>query len=472
MAETISLQSIKSTQDLNSRKPERTSSDSNTLATPTPTPTPQKQGLDGAAAATLEAGPRGAGAPVVLPKSVALKQLVGAAVTLLVLFWANTSWINGKMYKQAEHAHRLHILAVDLDGGPIGSSLLSTTALLSGTSDQPTYVNTPYDPSSDDTFDTIYNRVRSGGPIWGAIIANPSASNNLTAALSSSNNTSTTYDPTSALTIIYNEARFRTVEISLIYSNLLSAAGAAGATYQRAHGVATISSLPTSAPASAIAAALQPISYTIVNINPFGFSSSVLLNTVMFVFPPLSQFFVVMAANGVLGGAGAYAHWSLKSNLLIRAVLGTAYPCFIGLSWAGWVYTWKDGADLGPGQYFLSWLTIWLYASINFWVIDGMCAVLEMRWMPFFIITAIITQVTAVLSPMELASNFYRVEYLLPSHHIWGILMTIFGNGAANDLKVNLTVAVLMLPVAVSWGMWGNWRRWAKASAAVTGGKA
>ncbi|RPB07560.1 hypothetical protein P167DRAFT_495636 [Morchella conica CCBAS932] len=455
---------MKSTQDLNSHRP-GISSDNVTLTTP------QKQDLDGIAGATLEAGPQSAAAPVVLPKSLALKQLIGAAVTLLVLFWANTSWIMGKMYKQADHAHRLHILAIDLDGGPIGSSLLSTTALLSGTHGQPTYVNTPYDSSSDETYDSIYNRVRTGGSIWGAIIANPSASNNLSAALSSN---ATTYDPTSALTIIYNEARFRTVEISLIYSNLLSAAGATGAAYQRTHGVATISSLAanTNTSATSIAAALQPVSYTVSNINPFGFSSSVLLNTVMFVFPPLSQFFIVMATNGILAGAGAYAHWSLKSNLLIRAVLGTAYPCLIGLSWAGWVYTWKDGADLGAGQYFLSWLTIWLYASINFWVIDGTCAVLEMRWMPFFVITAIITQVSAVLSPMELASNFYRIEYLLPSHHIWGILMTIFGNGAANELKVNLTVAVLMLPVAASWGLWGNWRRWTKVSAAVAAGRA
>lgn len=375
-------------------------------------------------------------------------------------------------YKQADHAHRLHILAVDLDGGPIGASLLSTTALLSGTHGQPTYITTPYSSSEAETYDSIYHRVRTGGTVWGAIIANPSASTNLSAALSPSSNTTTTttpYDPTSALTIIYNEARFRTVEISLIYSNLLSAAAATSTAYQRAHGAATIASLAASSNASAasIAAALQPLAYTIDNINPFGFSSTVLLNTVMFVFPPLSQFFVVMAANGILAGAGAYAHWSLKSNLVVRAVLGTAYPCLIGLSWAGWVYAWKDGADLGAGQYFLCWLTIWLYASINFWVIDGTCAVLEMRWMPFFVITAIITQVSAVLSPMELASNFYRIEYLLPSHHIWGILVTIFGNGAANELKVNLTVAVLMLPLAALWGMWGNWRRCTKASAAV-----
>lgn len=76
-------------------------------------------------------------------------------------------------YKQADHAHRLHILAVDLDGGPIGASLLSTTALLSGTHGQPTYITTPYSSSEAETYDSIYHRVRTGGTVWGAIIANP-----------------------------------------------------------------------------------------------------------------------------------------------------------------------------------------------------------------------------------------------------------------------------------------------------------
>lgn len=92
MAETISLHSMKSsTQNLTSR----TSSDDNLTLT-----TPQKQHLDGIAAgpqSTAAAAAAAAPAAAVLPKSLALKQLVGAAVTLLVLFWANTSWIMGKM---------------------------------------------------------------------------------------------------------------------------------------------------------------------------------------------------------------------------------------------------------------------------------------------------------------------------------------------------------------------------------------
>lgn len=203
------------------------------------------------------------------------------------------------------------MLAVDLDGGVIGRSLLDTVGLLSGTKGEPTYELVEY--SGSETYDSIYDRVRAGGRIWGAIIAGPKASDNLTTALTSSSSNS--YDANSALVLLYNEARFRTVEISLIYSTMLGAASTIAANYQRTYGITTISNLGSNATDANKAAALRPIGYTVVNINPFGFSSSVLLNTVMFVFPPLSQFFIVMAVNGILGGAGAYATWSLKSNV-------------------------------------------------------------------------------------------------------------------------------------------------------------
>lgn len=46
--------------------------------------------------------------------------------------------------------------------------------------------------------------------------------------------------------------------------------------------------------------------------------------------------------------------------------------------------------------------------------------------------------------------------------------MTIFGNGAANDLKVNLTIAILMLLVAATYNLFGNYTRWKKATATVS----
>jgi len=188
------------------------------------------------------------------------------------------------------------------------------------------------------------------------------------------------------------------------------------------------------------------------------------------VLPVLSQFFLVMATNGMLGEAGCYSLWPLKDNLILRAILAVCYPCLIGMSWAGWIYIWKDGNEgshLGTGQFFLTWLTMWLYAAIHFNVIDGTASLVHLRWMSFFMLTILLTQVAATVGPHELANRFYKIDYLLPAFHIWGILMTIFSGGANNHLKVNLTIAVLWLPVAISYNIFGQIRRWKLAHAAA-----
>ena len=100
---------------------------------------------------------------------------------------------------------------------------------------------------------------------------------------------------------------------------------------------------------------------------------------------------------------------------------------------------------------------------INFHVVDGVFAHgLAMRWTPFFVFTWIVMQVTATISPIQLANQFYRYEYVLPSHHCWDVLMTIFGEGATNNLKLNLPMLAVWFLVSVAWNFTGNLRRWRK----------
>ncbi|CCX16286.1 Similar to Nitrosoguanidine resistance protein SNG1; acc. no. P46950 [Pyronema omphalodes CBS 100304] len=397
--------------------------------------------------------------PKTPPRRKLLKIILIGAVQLLILFWFVSSWMLGKMYKQSQYAHRLHVIAIDLDGGPIGASVLDTVTGLNGQPGMPTWERIPY--GSGETFEDIYHKVWTGdNNIWGAIVANPGASDRLQEAITSRN---ASYDPTQALRLVYNEARYHTVTVSLIYSNLVAAVSQISAHYQLTTGVNGLSSLPANATAANKAAFLLPIGFTLSNIQPFAFSATYLINTVMFVFPQLSQFFMVMLLNGILGHAGAYINWSLKANLTVRFIIGTLWPFILGLSWAGWVFIFQTTGDLQTPQFFAIWSSIWLFAAICFWTIDGVGALIGVQWMPFFILSWIIVQIATVISPMQLASHFYRVDYFFPSHHIWGILMTIFAHGAGNNLKINLPVSFAWLIIAVAFGTWANTRRWKKA---------
>ncbi|KAI5783657.1 hypothetical protein EDC01DRAFT_789346 [Geopyxis carbonaria] len=387
------------------------------------------------------------------PPPLALYKVIAtSAAMLLALFWANACWILGKIHNQNGYAHRLHIVAADLDGGAVGAALLNAAATLNRTPGQLSWDPVPF--SAGTTYEEVHAQVRAGSSIWGALVATPGASERLSAAL---NDSSIAYEPAGALTLLYNEARHRTVEMSVVYPHLQAGVAAVAATYQSTHGAAAAA---TAGPSGNWRVLLNPVAATTELIAPFAFAASVLLNTVMFVFPALSQFFLVLTLNGVFGGSGAYSTWSLRRHLVTRAAVGTLFPLFIGISWAGWVWVFASPVALTGAQFVLVALTVWLCAAINFNVIDGVCALVPMQWMPFFIISWIITQVSATINPIELASVFYRVDYVLPSHHVWGVLMTVFGKGADNHLKVNLTVCFMWLVVGAAFNTFGNVKRW------------
>ncbi|KAI5803609.1 hypothetical protein DFH27DRAFT_556418 [Peziza echinospora] len=397
------------------------------------------------------------------PKAVLIKIAVLSMFLLQFLFWVVACWINGKLYKQTQYAHRLKVYAVDMDGGEVGKSLLQAAQSLNGQAGQPTWVIIPYETTIDSRppidYNRVYDDVSVGKSIWGAVIANEGASTRLNEAINGTlKGEGEVYDPSKALTFIYNESRYHTVEKALIFPNMVKVAGIAETVHRMQFGIPRI--IGGGVTPSGASAIMEPIKYTVKNIAPFAFDTTFLINTIMFVIPTISQFFLIMALNGIFGGAGAYANWSFKTNMKIRAFFAFFHPCLIGLFWASWLYIFKNGAQLGTVQFFQMWCTIWMFAMINFQVIDGVCSLIDVKWMPYMIFSWVITQIATVILPNSLASNFYRVDYFFPSYHVWGVFMTIVGHGSNNHLKINLTVLFMWLIVATCWGIFGNYTRW------------
>ncbi|KAL7267003.1 hypothetical protein RUND412_010425 [Rhizina undulata] len=387
--------------------------------------------------------------PVIIPVTI-------TGILLLCLFWCAACWIFGKVYQVEDHLSRLHILTIDLDGGNIGTSLTTAVESLTGLKTQLSYDI----PTKSYSFDSAYAAVRAGNEIWGAIIANPGASENLTAAISAGD--TSLYNASSALTIIYNEARFATVEAGDVYGNLQTAAATTAVVYQKLFGEKMLSELAQrngSAVAAVAGLLMDPVSFETVNIQSFGFGIRVLLNTVGQVFPAISGFFFVMAVNGISAEAGIWRRWGIVENWIVRVSFATVYTLLFSLSWTSWVYIFKNGGDLDAGQFFLIWMTLWLAANIHFHTIDTVNAAIPMKFMPFFVLSWIILGVSSSLFPSDLASRFYKVDYFFPANHTWGVLMTILGRGANNHLKIDLPTLFGWLIVSACGGFWGNRKR-------------
>ncbi|KAL7269500.1 hypothetical protein RUND412_007838 [Rhizina undulata] len=387
--------------------------------------------------------------PVIIPVTI-------SSILLLCMFWWTACWIFGKIYQQEDHLSNLHILTIDLDAGNIGTSLTTAVQSLTGLKTQLSYDI----PTNSYTFDSAYAAVRAGNEIWGAIIANAGASANLSAAISAGD--TSLYDASSALTIIYNEARFAVVEEADVYGNLQAAAAATAAVYQRLFGEKILSDLAErngSAVAGVAGLLMKPVGFETVNIQSFDFGIKVLLNTVGMVFPALSGFFFLMALNGISAQAGIWRRWGIVENWIVRVSFATVYTFLFSLSWTSWVYIFKNGGDLDAGQFFLIWMTLWLISNIHFHIIDVASSVIPLHFMPHFIFTWIIFGISSSLFPTELGSRFYKVDYFFPANHVWGILMTIFGRGANNHLKIDIPTLFGWLIVSICGGFWGNRKR-------------
>ncbi|CAD0087672.1 unnamed protein product [Aureobasidium vineae] len=76
-----------------------------------------------------------------------------------------------------------------------------------------------------------------------------------------------------------------------------------------------------------------------------------------------------------------------------------------------------------------------------------------MKFLPFFVLTWVILNVTSTIWPFELAPSFYRWAYALPAHEVWQVLIQIWSGGAVDRLyqalPILFTWEIVFLPLCV-----------------------
>jgi hypothetical protein len=161
------------------------------------------------------------------------------------------------------------------------------------------------------------------------------------------------YDPTQVLRLFYNQAQYYTVMVLLIYSNLVAAVSQISTHYQLTIGVNGLSSLLANVKVANKVVFLLPIGFTLSNIQPFAFSATYLTNTIMFIYPPQLQFFMVMLLNRILG-IPVYTSTRLSKQTSLCDSL-SAYYSYLSLGFLGWdgclfsklLVTYKQWIDIG-----------------------------------------------------------------------------------------------------------------------------
>ncbi|TQN69556.1 hypothetical protein CSHISOI_05948 [Colletotrichum shisoi] len=373
---------------------------------------------------------------------------VAASVMILLLVLANMSYLFGATFEQSKRIHALQILAVDLDGGAVGSAVAGASRSFQA-ADFPTIELAS--ASEYSTPAAVRNAVCKGG-YWGAIYVHEGASDKLAAAVAGTEGTTTAasaYNAADAVTYIYNQARYPAIADSVVLSSMQKVVAASRSFYyQSPDGTAALRSLDTTDPA-ALAAFLNPISSTPALIGAQTQASRVFFNTVNVIVPALAQFFYVLALNGIGLSSGLLATVRVRDVWLLRFGIGKLYGLLTALVVTGYLWAFREDWHVGGPEFGKSLLVFWLYMDVQWQVLEALIAsFLPMQLVPFFFLTWMLTNVASAVFPFEVMAGFYRVGYALPAHGIYSLLVQAW-TGCADQTRV-------ALPVLFAWWIVGH----------------
>ncbi|KAM3086594.1 hypothetical protein ACMFMG_000721 [Clarireedia jacksonii] len=362
-----------------------------------------------------------------------VKSIIMAGIMVILLFLTIMCYLYGVLYQSGSRTHNLNILAVDYDGGVIGQALSMAYKQLQGKEflELQFHHATEY-PSIVDVRNAVCR-----GHYWGAIVAQPEASNRLAQALVGGN-TASTYNASDVLTYVYNGARYPIVEAGEVSANLETLIGAASSAYHILNGSQALSSL-NATDENAVLAFLNPIQSSHINIRPTEQGTRVLYNTVSVVLPVIQQFFFLMALNGINNQFGIYGR--LNSTRIV-------YTFIASLATTGYIWAFREEWNVGGGQFALVWMSYWIYMHINFLVLDAATAFIPVSFLTFFVLPWAILNIASSLYPFELSPGFYRWSYAIPGHEFYSLVVQIEG-GCGHVLHI-------VLPILFSWEIVGS----------------
>ncbi|CAI7642301.1 unnamed protein product [Penicillium manginii] len=350
----------------------------------------------------------------------------------------NMCYLYATQFNNSARVHSMKLLYVDYDGGVIGDSVTEAYQSLKGDS-FPTMDTKPIGQYS--TPEDVRGAVCSGD-YWGAIYSTQNASTSLETTLMNGTASSTT-----ALTYIWNGARYPAISQSEIYSNILTLVQGARGSYYTSSASKILDSANLSNTV-ALEKFLDPIQAAEIDIKTTNQGTRVLYNTVSLVMPIIQQFFFMMALNGISSQFHLLTKLGVVANGLIRMVTSLVYTFIGALCMAGYIWGFKESWAVNGNQFVLTWMIVWLYMHINFLIVDTLTAFIPMQFLPFCILTWVIFNVASTISPFELNPGFFRWGYALPGHEVYQVLIQIWSDGCQDQ-------SYLALPILFAWWILG-----------------
>ena len=363
-------------------------------------------------------------------------------IMLQILFIGVMAYLYGSIRRSSKRYHNFNVLFLDFDGGVIGQALQDAYQQLKAPNFPSLIAQSVTDyPSPEAVLTTVKQ-----GKWWAAVYSNPGASDRLAAALQGGA-AAQSYDPSQALTYVWNEVRYPAFSDEVFQANFERLGSTARMAYSMANGSSALQSVDQN-DQFALQTLFNPVEISNINIMPTTQGTKLFYNTVSMVMPQLQQFFFLLILNGISHELQLYSKLPVHISGLVRLGLGLAYDLVASLCMTGYIWDYREEWDVNGNQFVLTWMLLWLLHHVHFVILDTVTAFLPLPAIPFVLLTWIILNITASVSPFEISPGFYRWGYALPVNEAYTVLTDIWSLGSVPELYRSL-------PILFSWWIAG-----------------
>lgn len=373
-------------------------------------------------------------------------------ILLQVLFLCLFCYIFGSLFQQNDHTHNLTVVFVDYDGGIIGTAVRDAYQQLQGSSFPTLIEKSPSQYSQPSTVESAVCNI----DYWGALYVAPNASKRLATGLTGGI-ASSSYNRSDVLTYIWNEARYPTT-VDSISVKLEKLSEVARIVYSDVNGTGAVQTLPA-ADVAAVSVFTNPWELVSVNIQPTAQGSRLIYNTLVIILIMMQEFFFLGTVNGLYAQFKIYGRISPRRIITVRLTISALYTLVGSVCSTGAIWAFRSGWDVNGNQFVLTWMSLWLFAHLNFLTLDVFSIWLPPPFLPMALITWVVINITSILLPFALSPGFYRWAYALPTHAVYNVLLDIWSGGCNPTLHYALPVMFAYELSSLSLSLLGVYKR-------------
>lgn len=377
-----------------------------------------------------------------LGRKVYLRVFGGGSFAVIVAMFSLFSIYWGALWKTP--ARNLDGWLVDMDGAAIGNAVSQGLAQSSSQGKITWNVKSPAD--FPDGLNDIVNGILDE-EAWVAVVVNSNATNHLMQAVSTAD---ASYNGTSAITVFAEEARNENGFRSLIRPTVQQVLSVISEQFaaqfvKQISNQTTLPQLLNNAPQVVV----SPLGYTIQNLRPFDIPVASAVTFVGLIYMLILSFFVVMIQLSARQLSGFDKYLTTRSLINLRLV--STFLAYFVLSVFYSLLTLAFQADFdrwyGRAGFVIFWMLNYVGMLSVGLALEAMITLLTQRFIPFFMILWIISNVSVCFLPIEVLPSVYRYGYAMPFYNVGrGVRAVLFGT--KNDLGLNFGILIAWIAVS------------------------